>query len=495
MKGAASRGTGRTPLFKSIELCGRCNGAKVFVKDESKNPFGTFKDRRCAALLEHYSSKKELVFVHITSGNSGYSLGRMAKEEERKTGKKIHVVNIVPKGSYSKTIETLKTCSTVVEMDLSKLITMEKMKAAAKKATGYSGPDSNIVGVEDYGLANGYGTIVREMHEDGVKPDYIFCPVGEGELLVELATTSREIWGEDAPKIVGTTIKNNILTGKKVFDPNPGKNLADKLVNGYSKFKSLVSRLIRTGQAELNTIDDESAIAEEYKYLGKIGLSVEPSSAVAFLGARRYALKEEDTVVILNTGKGIYDPSSVQKVWKFRLRRLFKAAALLAAGAVLGLGIYFGYKQYQDYKFHQKSELAMETDLIAQNDGWFHVTLEKFVRACSKIPDMTREKCKKAGSFSALSERQIRFYRLINRFDDDSSMRTFVPLFADWYLKYDGTRYGLWMPGEEWPEEFEKDKWGSPIESSRKPKIEFLKGCDLYKEQGITPPPSIIMCD
>jgi threonine synthase len=494
MKGAASRGAGRTPLFKSIELCGRCNGAKVFVKDESKNPFGTFKDRRCAALLEHHSSKKELVFVHITSGNSGYSLGRMAAEEARKTGKKIHVVNIVPEGSSPKTIETLKTCSTVVEMDLGKLITMERMKRIAKKATGYNGLDSNIVGVEDYGLANGYGTIVREIHEEGLKPDYIFCPVGEGELFVELATTSREIWGKDAPMIVGTTIKNNVLTGKKVFDPKPGKNLADKLVNGYSKFNSLISRLISKGHVELDTIDDESAIAEEYKYLGRIGLSVEPSSAVAFLGARQYELKQDDTVVIVNTGKGIYDPSLVQKVWKFRLRRIFKTAAILAAGAILGLGMYFGIKQYNAYELLKKMELAQETDLIAQNDGWSFVSPDKFVRACTKIPDMTREKCKKAGSFSFLTERQIRFYRLVNTFDDDAPLRRMIPLFEDWYLKYDGIRYNLWMPGEEQPEEYKLNYWGQPIESSRKTKLEYLKDCDRYKKQEITLPPSIDYC-
>ncbi len=494
MKGVSSRGAGRTPLFKSIELCGRYNGAKVFVKDESKNPFGTFKDRRCAALLEHYSSKKELVFVHITSGNSGYSLGRMAKEEERKTGKKIHVVNIVPKGSNPKTIETLKTCSTVVEMDLSELITMDRMRLIAKDVTGYLGRSSNIVGVEDYSLVNGYGTIVREIHEEGVKPDFIFCPVGEGELLVELAFAAQKLWGDDAPKVVGTTIKNNILTRRKDFDPKPGKSIADKLVNGYSKFKSLVSKLLGTEYVELKTVDNESRIAEEYNYLTGIGLNVEPSSAVAFVGAKEYGLLPSHTAVIINTGKGVYDKESVKKVWKFRLKRIFKAAAILTAGAILGLGIYFGIKQYQEHELLKKMELAQETDLIAQNDGWHHVSPDKFARACSRIPDMSAEKCKKARSFSALSERQIRYYRLVNTFDDDMALRPMIPLFAEWYLKYDGTRYGLWMPGEEWPEEFKTNYWGRPTESSRKTKLEYLKDCDRYKEQGIKLPPSVDYC-
>lgn len=494
MKGAASRGAGRTPLFKSIEYCGRCNGAKVFVKDESKNPFGTFKDRRCAALLEHYSSKKELVFVHITSGNSGYSLGRMAAEEERKTGRKIQVVNIIPKGSNPKTVEALKSCSKVVEMDLSELISMEKMRGVARKATGFSGPESDIVGVEDYGLANGYGAIINEIHEEGLKPKYIFCPVGEGELLVELAAESKKLWGKNAPYIVGTTIPQNVLSGEKEFSSKPGKNVADKLVNGYSKFRNLIKGFISEARVGIITAGSESRIAEEYNYLTSIGINVEPSSAVAFVGAREYGLISSDTAVIVNTGKGIFDESSLKKVWKFRAKRILKAAALVAAGVALSLGIYFGNQEYQDYKLRESIDLALETDLLAQNDGWHHISKEKFMCACTRIPDMDREKCENAGSFLSLTERQTRFYRLINSFDHDSIFRPMLPLFREWYAKYP-----TWMPGEEWPETFEMDSRGYPIESTRKPKPQYStpsksEDCERYKRKGIRLPPSIDYC-
>lgn len=489
MKPDASRGAGRTPLFKSIELCGRCNGAQVFVKDESKNPFGTFKDRRCAALLEHYSSKKELVFVHITSGNSGYSLGKMAKEEERKTGKTIRVVNIVPQGSSPKTIEKLKTCSTVIVMDLGEHITMEKMRDAARKATGYSGPDSNIVGVEDYGLANGYGRIVLEIYEEGLKPDFIFCPVGEGELLVEMARQAEMLWGTQAPHFVGVTIPENVLSKGKEFDPNPGKSIADKLVNGYSKFRGLIEKLVGLGQATLIKEQSQSKIASEYMYLNGIGINAEPSAAVAFLGARHYGMLPSQTAVVINTGKGSYDESSVTKVWKFRLKRALKTAAVLAAGAFFTLMIKLGADEYQDYKRHQHWQLANEVALIAEN-GWGIVMVdrEKVRKACRALPDMDAEKCGQVYATYDLTERQLRYLVTVNKFDKDNVFRSTLPLFHEWYTKYPG-----WMPGEEWPETFEIDRMGFVIPSSRKPKPEYAP-LKCPNDKNIRLPPSLDWC-
>ena len=56
-------------------------GCNIDVIDESGNRYGTIKDRRNIGILEKYKDvEEEVVFTHITSGNSGFSL---TQEEQR----------------------------------------------------------------------------------------------------------------------------------------------------------------------------------------------------------------------------------------------------------------------------------------------------------------------------------------------------------------------------------------------------------------------------
>ncbi|MDD5172426.1 MAG: PLP-dependent lyase/thiolase [Candidatus ainarchaeum sp.] len=422
----------RTPMFKSIEMCGRCNGANVFVKREDKNPFGTFKDRRCAALLEQHSMKNELVFVHITTGNSGCSLGMMAQEEARKTRKSIKVVNIVPKGLPKAIRKRLESCAIVHEMDLSKgIISSDEMRAIARKLTGYAGPDENLVSVESYGLANGYKNIPQEIADDGVKPKYIFVPVGEGELITEVTKGAEGVWctpipddlsGEELeealllrerelkelPKIIGVTIPQNAIVQDKNFLKKPGKSLADKLINGYSKFKGLVLDLVKRDRIELMTVS-ESGIAKEYKWLNSIGIAVEPSAAVAFCGAEKYDLKPEDTVVIINTGKGVYDQSAVEKRWIRRLVKGLKITAItLCTSLVLGVGALSGYSLFLSQQNKIYDSLYYKAKLYADKDGDHDVSIKEAQVACESIPN--RKGCDKAVNLQDLSPKELEYY-------------------------------------------------------------------------------------
>lgn len=366
------KGIGRaaTPLRPVVQLCGRYKCDHVFVKDESRNPHGTFKDRRNEALMQLYAEREEAVYVHITSGNSGYSLGTCAMEFEKRTDLGRRVVNIVDHKTSEWIKNMLRSCSTVVEMDLGKgLINDDELVRIAREATGYVGPEDNIINVERYRLDGGYGQIMHEikaqLDEHGKKPDYIFCPVGGGELAVELAAEAKAIWGDDAPKIIGATVPQNINIRADDFVRKVGYTIADKISCGYSKFKDIVNNFVAMGRIELKTAN-ESEILREYRYLNEIGVNVEPSAAVAFVGAMQFELRPEDVVVIVNSGKGIYDQKAVDRVWVQQLKKALRYAAVFLLGAAAALGVtkaYTGYrKEIKDKLVAQAIYYAHEKD-------------------------------------------------------------------------------------------------------------------------------------
>jgi hypothetical protein len=89
----------RIPVVPVHELAGRCRRAKVFVaRGDFLGVEGieghTVKILRCAALIDNVEPDQRTVFVQITTGNYGLTLGRMAKDAE-KEGKQIQVVNVV----------------------------------------------------------------------------------------------------------------------------------------------------------------------------------------------------------------------------------------------------------------------------------------------------------------------------------------------------------------------------------------------------------------
>ncbi len=168
----------------------------VYIMDESVNSQSrTFKDLRNQGLLGRTSNLQEVVFVQITQGNSGYSLGRLAQQEMAlHPDRKIHVVNIIPKGLSKRIRSELHACSVVHEMDLGrKTISRTELMEIARRLTGYSGPNVlTVEGSEPEG--DGYGIIIRDLADAPIIKSpitHIVCPVGGGELAVLLAKTSR----------------------------------------------------------------------------------------------------------------------------------------------------------------------------------------------------------------------------------------------------------------------------------------------------------------
>ena len=267
--------SGRTPLIKSKKLAEQFGFEDIYIKDESKNPFGTFKDRTSEFVvkkaLEEYVDKLAL----ITSGNAGYSLARFAE------GTGIKVVCLVD-DSLEKSIrdKLKKVVYKVIEVDLHKrIIEPEEVISMVRES------EEEVIWDVTNGYHQAYESIVQEIRK--VNPDYIVTPVGSGEGFVGLYGGIKRY--KLKTKLIGIGVKQK------------WGSFADKLWTPYTPYKSKIQAIIKEDHKFIRL--DEGEIRKLYKEFKNV-INCEPSSSVVFSVFDKVKFKESNKIVLINTGNG-----------------------------------------------------------------------------------------------------------------------------------------------------------------------------------------------
>ncbi len=318
---------------------------EVLVKDESANKFGTFKDRRNLTVAEQLGQRKATHYAACTSGNDGYSRGKIfQKVLPEKT-----VVNLVDKDISPWIREKLEEVSTVMDVDMSKMVYVrgevtERLGIDNKfLCEGFDFLD-NI-----YNNVHGYTKLIEEII-DQVKPYCIILPVGSGELFwyasyrakkriniigvtVDKANpyalvrslddynrynrlrgiTMPPFFNSDSPQ---SGIESNPMDEKekRICDFRTDFNTcADKLTAHYLPHVPYVLHLIneQDKRRRIIAIGDEE-IKSAYFKCQELGIRAEPSAAAAFavlphLRDHGYQPNKNSKIVVINTGEGLYD--------------------------------------------------------------------------------------------------------------------------------------------------------------------------------------------
>ena len=266
--------SGNTSLVKNNELSQKF-GFAILIKDESKNPFGTFKDRRSEIIINRAKDEQVDTLVLITSGNAGYSLGRFSQ------GTKIRIVNIVDKKLKNSIKEELKKYGEIIEVNLSeKILKPEEVISLARQN------DEEVIWDVTNGFHEGYEKIVEEIKQ--ANPNFIILPVGSGEAFVGFYNGIKKY--RLKTKLIGVGIKDK------------WQSFADKLHTPWTPYKSKIQSILKEGHRIIKL--DEEEIKEAYKQY-KDKFDIEPSSAVVFGVLPKLKFKKEDKIILINSGKGI----------------------------------------------------------------------------------------------------------------------------------------------------------------------------------------------
>jgi len=317
---------GGTPVFKLTSLAEKYGLQNLWLKDESRNPTASFKDRASAIVVARAQEIKSEVIVTASTGNAGAALAGMSAAVGQKA------VIFAPKSApQAKVAQLLIFGAKVILVDGTYDEAFDlTIKCANEfgwycRNTGYNPFTAEGKKTAAFEIWEWWQGAHREMHkhigEDvNHKPLTVFVPVGDGNIISGIHKGFKDLhqlgWIARIPRIIGVqaegsaAVANAFHGNTETITPVSAKTIADSIsVNLPRDGVRAVRAVKETGGTYITVSDDEilNAIAE----LGQAGIFAEPAGAAAYAGLVKGAgsglVGSEDPIIVMNTGSGLKD--------------------------------------------------------------------------------------------------------------------------------------------------------------------------------------------
>lgn len=274
---------GHTPLIQVPEISEHYGLPNLYIKDESVNPSGTWKDRKAVLAIKAAKLKNIDHICLISRGNAAYSIGLIAQNTA------LRITAIIDPNTDQKIRDALQSKGVrLIEVDLDKSKLLPHDVENIARCTSGDRPLDVTNFFHDAYLSLGLEIV------DQIQPDWVICPVGSGEAMLGLRKAiNRCVDKKTIPpvKIIGVTPKSSV-------------SLADKL-DGYqfSPYRHILASS-KSARRSITTIS-ELEIFNTYNFISR-HLQVEPSSVIAFSALEKLKIPSEHTIVVVNSGRGIF---------------------------------------------------------------------------------------------------------------------------------------------------------------------------------------------
>lgn len=322
LEGTSLRAVGMTAVFASAALARSLNLRQFWLKDESRNPTGSFKDRASAVVVARALEIGAKVVVTASTGNAGAALAAMAAAAG------VSAVIFAPKSAPpAKIAQLLIYGARVLLVDGS----YDDAVTLSRQAADEFGWYCRNTGYNPF-TAEGKKTAAFEIWEQVLereplsRPLSIFIPVGDGNIIAGIHKGFKDMhelgWLKEMPRLFGVqadgsaAIANAFEAGIEIIAPVVADTLADSIsVNMPNDGLRALRAATQTGGAYVKASDANilAAMAE----LGKHGFFAEPAAAAAFAGLRKAQesglIGAGDPVLVLNTGSGLKDVAAARR--------------------------------------------------------------------------------------------------------------------------------------------------------------------------------------
>jgi threonine synthase len=310
---------GATPIFSPPSLASELGLQRVWLKDESRNPTASFKDRASAIVVARARQIGAEVVVTASTGNAGAALAGMAAAVGHKA------VIFAPKTAPPAKIAQLLVFGAQVLLVDGTYDNAFDLTIQASEAFGWY---CRNTGYNPF-TVEGKKTAAFEIWESFTYhiPEFnprlplnVFVSVGDGNIISGLHKGFKDLqalgWLEQMPRIFGVqaegsaAIANAFHAGVEEITPVTAQTLADSIsVDLPRDGVRAVRAASHTGGQYIVVSDAEILIA--ISKLGKAGIFAEPAGATSYAGLVKAVTKgvvnTDDQIVVLNTGSGLKD--------------------------------------------------------------------------------------------------------------------------------------------------------------------------------------------
>lgn len=317
-----SIGEGDTPLRRLHKMGGKMGLEYLYMKDESKNPTMSHKDRMCSIIISKALVGGAPGVVIASTGNQGASTAAYCAMADIPC-----VIFTTPNVS-----STMKTFMQVYGASVFVTPTMQDRSLIMDRLVrelGFvpaSGLMSPPIGSSCFGI-DGYKTIAFEIFEqmNDEVPDWFIVPVSYGDTLYGIYKGMLDLkemgYIDKIPKFVSAEVFGaNDLTLKSnselpiIVPSNP--SIQTSIATGYTTY--LTVKAIRDSGGMSRISHDNEALEMQKNLATTEGIYAETASAASMVALQKLTrdklIKQHEKVVVLMTSTGIKDPDTTNLI-------------------------------------------------------------------------------------------------------------------------------------------------------------------------------------
>jgi threonine synthase len=309
---AVTLGEGLTPLVHAARLGARMGMSRLYVKDEGLNPTGSFKARGMTAAVSRARQLGAKILAAPTAGNAGGALAAYAAAAG------LSAVIVMPADTPTANVMECRAFGANVVLLQGLISDCGKYVAERKDREGWY----DVSTLKEPYRVEGKKTMGYELWEQfgGKLPDVILYPTGGGVGLIGMCKAFDEMeemgWiGSERPRMVAVQAEGCAPIAKAwkeerataEFFPNAA-TLASGLRVPGPLGDVLILRMLQQTRGTALTVTDEEMMQAGRELASLEGIFAAPEGAATVSAARKLAesgwIKDEETVVLFNTGTG-----------------------------------------------------------------------------------------------------------------------------------------------------------------------------------------------
>jgi len=328
------RSAGWTPIYAPVELRARLGIPWLWIKDESRNPTASFKDRPSAVVVARARELKAEIVVTASTGNAGAALAGMAAALGQ------HAIIFAPRNAPPAKVAQLLVYGAKVMLVEGNYDDAFDLAIQASQEFGWY---CRNTGYNPFTL-EGKKTAAFEIWEWSIKsrdrntkmvsplpqhPLSIFVSVGDGNIISGLHKGFKDLfslgWIEQIPRLFGVqaegsaAIANAFFSGTEIIKPVSARTIADSISVDLPRDGIRAVRAARETDGEFVLVKDD-AILQAITELGRVGIFAEPAGATAYAGLIKALnnglINPDDPIIVINTGSGLKDVKAAMQATK-----------------------------------------------------------------------------------------------------------------------------------------------------------------------------------